>query len=111
MQVVEILLIVLMLSLVIFPVATFLAERRLLAPREPKGTFLRNMIEEQLRKDEPHEPFFFSLFERFENAPTGCSHAKIEYDAFKETLSTGESLAVTFEKYLRQWRATKVQAC
>ncbi|NWF96566.1 MAG: hypothetical protein HXY34_10545 [Candidatus Thorarchaeota archaeon] len=104
MQAVEFL--VLIPVAVIFLVAVFLLERKHLHASEPKGQFLRNMIEEQLRKDEPHEPFFFSLFERYENAPTGSSRGKIEYDLFKETLSTGDSLAATFDKYLRQWYAT-----
>lgn len=89
---------------VIFLAVLYLLERKHLYKPEPKGQFVRNMIEEQLEKDESHEPFFFSLFERYENAPPGSTRGKIEYDLFKESLSIDDSLTVAFNKYLHQWR-------
>jgi hypothetical protein len=67
------------------------------------GEFIRDLVEDRLRKGESLEEIFLSLFDKYERKSVDSSLGKLEYDLFKESLTPDDPLNERFNEYLHQW--------
>ena len=89
-----------------FLIAFYLIERRIPENRRnemQRGRAMIRLVEEKLSSEE-YEPFLYSLFDAFENAPENSSEGKREYDAGKTILLQRQDIiGIRFQKTYQKW--------